>query len=621
MREWRRFARIWQVSTDATREETRTGPEPVVTETPPETPLEAPPDRRWWRWRWVTDGLALISYAALAIYVMSNLWYDPGDRLLSHNRNDHGVFIFFMAHGERVMFHGESPLWTDRMNVPDGVNMMANTSMLAASLPLSPVTHWWGPAVTVALLLTLGLGGTAAAWYWFLSRHVVESPVAAWAGGLFAGFAPGFISQASGHPNFTAGFLMPFIVRQALRLREPGRIFRSGILLGLLAAVQIFLSEEMLLFCAVPLFLFILIYALFKPRVVWKDGPRFLAGGLVAIVVAGALVAYPLWYQFMGPGHYRGVPFVIDRYATSLGSVIAYPRQSVTGNPDLAQRLSTSATEDNAFWGVGFCFMILVSIAVLWRSLVAWALLFAGLFMLVMSFGTHFRINATPGTVTAPLGWIGSLPAFDSVTVPRYALPASVVFAVLLALAIDRVRRSRRLVPRIVFRLGVVAALAPLFPVPVPTFDAPPIPAFFADQMWKPYVTGGRSVVPVPLPEVSSGWNSQRVASLANLAFPVPRGYFIGPRNPPADLTSSWRAFPTYTSTLIGNVQGSGKPPKKTAWRARLVRQDMHFWKAGVVVLMPDAKNRAAVLTLLTDTLGKPQQGGGVDYWDTRYLS
>jgi hypothetical protein len=565
--------------------------------------------------------LALLSYAALAVYVMSNLWYDPVGRMLAANRNDHGVFLFFMAHGERVVFHGASPLWSDQLNVPDGVNMMANTSMLAASLPLAPVTHWFGPAVTVTLLLTLGLGGTAAAWYWFLSRHLLESRGAAWVGGLFAGFAPGFVSQASGHPNFTAGFLMPFIVHHALRLRERGRILRSGIPLGLLATVQIFLSEEMLLFCAVPLVLVVVIYALARPRLVREAGLRFMAGGLVAVGVAGALVAYPLWFQFLGPGHYRGVPFVIDRYATSLGSVVAFPRQSITGNPELAQRLSTSATEDNAFWGVGVCVMVLVSIAVLWRSLIGWALLFAGLFMLVMSFGTHFRLNAIPGTVTAPLGWFGRLPGFDSVTVPRYALPASVIFAILMALAIDRVSRSRWIAARIVFGLGIAAALVPLFPVPVPTFDAPAPPAFFADKMWKPYVTGGRSVIPVPLPEVSTGWTTQRVASLSNLAFPVPRGYFIGPRNPPADLTSTWHAFPTYTSTQIGNVQASGRPPKPSEWRSRLIRQDLHFWKAGVVVLMPDARNHDAVLTLLTGALGRPQQGGGVDYWDTRYLS
>ena len=334
--------------------------------------------------------------------------------------------------------------------------------------------------------------------------------------------------------------------------------------------------------------------------------------------VAGVLIAYPLWYQFLGPGHYRGVPFQIDRYGTSLGSIVALPRESVAGNADLAQRLSTSATEDNAFWGAGICLMVLISIALLWRSLVVCALTAAGLIMLLMSVGTHFRLRAKPGHVPAPLGWIGKLPVLDSVTVPRYALATTVIIGILLALGLDRIRTTGRRVPRIAFQAGVALALLSVFPKPLPTEDVAPIPAFFADGMWKPYVTGGRSVVPIPLPEVASGWETQRIASMENLAFPVPRGYFIGPKNPPKDLTSSWSAAPTYTSALLRGIWLSGKVPAVDPQR---VRQDLRYWKSGVVVLIPDAEKHDQLLTVLTDALGQPQHTGGVELWDTRNLS
>src|ERR1044071_7104189 len=94
----------------------------------------------------------------------------PLGRGLARNDDGHGFFLFVMAHGERVLFHGANPLISDRLNVPDVVNMMANTSVLAVALPLAPVTHLFGPGVSVVLGLTLGLAGTAAAWYWVLSR-------------------------------------------------------------------------------------------------------------------------------------------------------------------------------------------------------------------------------------------------------------------------------------------------------------------------------------------------------------------------------------------------------------------------------------------------------------------
>nr|WP_296075946.1 hypothetical protein [uncultured Actinoplanes sp.] len=570
--------------------------------------------------RRLADLSALVSYAALAMYVMSRLLADPDHRMIKANPDDHGLFLFFMAHGERVVFHGASPLWSDRLNVPGGVNMMVNTSMLAVSLPLAPVTHWFGPAVTVAVLFVLGLGGTAAAWYWVLSRHLVRSRAAAWIGGVWAGFAPGFISHAGGHVNFVSGYVMPFIVWQVLRLREPGRVWRGGVALGLLVTLQIFLNEELLLFAAIPLVLFVGVYSAARPRLVPEAGLRFVAGGLVAVAVAGALAAYPLWWQFAGPGHYRGQPFVIDRFATSLGSIVAYPREAIAGNDALAARLSASPNEDNAFWGAGACLMIVVSVIVFWRSVAIRAIAFAALVMLVLSFGTHFRLTATPGTVPAPLGWVGRLPVFDMVTVPRYALPATVLVGLLLALAADHVRTVRRS-GRLAFRAGLVLALAPLFPLPVPTIDAPPVPAFFAERMWQPYVAGGRSVVPVPMPDLAGGgWNSTRMASLSNLAFPVPRGYFMGPKDEPDDITASWSAPRRYASGLFLDVRRTGVAPDMSDWRGRLVRQDLSFWKAGVVVLMPGVTHREALRKTLVGALGEPQRAGGVDFWDTRSL-
>jgi hypothetical protein len=115
-----------------------------------------PPARRW------GDAGAGLSYLVLSLLVLSRLWPAPNGRVLSANDDDHGFFLFVMAHGERVLFHGAHPSVSDRLNVPDGVNMMANTSVLALSLPFAPVTHVFGPGVTVALLLTVGLSGTAA---------------------------------------------------------------------------------------------------------------------------------------------------------------------------------------------------------------------------------------------------------------------------------------------------------------------------------------------------------------------------------------------------------------------------------------------------------------------------
>ena len=83
---------------------------------------------------------------------------------------------FFLAHSVRVVLHGEFPFYTEQFNYPDGVNLMANTAVLALGIPMVPVTLLFGPAVSFVVLVTLGLAGTAVAWYHVLSRHLVRQP-------------------------------------------------------------------------------------------------------------------------------------------------------------------------------------------------------------------------------------------------------------------------------------------------------------------------------------------------------------------------------------------------------------------------------------------------------------
>jgi hypothetical protein len=65
--------------------------------------------------------------------------------------------------------HLENPLFSARQNAPDGVNMMANTSLLGVTLPMAPVTLLFGPQVAYALYLGGALAATAGTSYCDLS--------------------------------------------------------------------------------------------------------------------------------------------------------------------------------------------------------------------------------------------------------------------------------------------------------------------------------------------------------------------------------------------------------------------------------------------------------------------
>lgn len=565
------------------------------------------------------DLWALLSYGLLAVLVLSRLWRDPSGRVLAGNDDDHGFFMFVMAHGERVLFHGDNPLFSDRMNVPDGINMMANTTVLALSVPFAPVTHWLGAGVTVVLLLTLGLAGTAAAWYWVLSRHLVQSRVAAWIGGLWCGFCPAMVSHANGHVNFVSLFVVPFIVWQVLRLREPGRAVRGGVILALLIVVQVFLNEEILLFTALALGVFVIAYALMVPARAKREARPLLAGLGVAAPISLALLAYPLYFQFTGPGSYSGQPFLPDKFATDLASLAGFARQSLAGTDELARRMSVSSTEDNTFFGPVGLVMIVAAVVVLWRSAAARAAAISAFVLLVVSMGPSLKVFGSDTGVPLPFGLVSHVPIIDLVSVTRFAMVPATIAGVLLALATDRMRgftpRGRRL-----WAVGLVLALVPMAPKPLPVFDADPMPSFIAQGTWRQYVTEGRTLVTVPLPEVTYGRDGVRWPALTNLEYSSPRGYFMGPLDPPDDITGSWNAPRRFSSDLLWRVQQYGERPRLSASDKARITDDLVFWRAAVVVLVPGTTNEGPLLDTLTAALGEPQQVGGVRLWDVRSL-
>jgi hypothetical protein len=428
------------------------------------------------------------------------------------------------------------------------------------------------------------------------------------------------IAHANAHVNFVNAWLVPFIVLQVVRLREPGRVWRGGITLGLLVVAQVFLNEEVLLFTAIALGAFVFAYVLSGRRRAMREARHFLAGLGVAGLLALIALAFPLWWQFTRGGSYRGQPFAPDEFVTDLASLGTFARQSVAGNVTLARALSVSATEDDTFFGPFGLVMIIVSMVVLWRSVAARATAIAGIAVLVGSLGTRLRVGSVTTPIPLPFLLVKHLPLIDLVSVVRLGMVAAVIAGVLLALATDRLPsfspKRRRL-----FVAGLVLALVPLTPKPLETRAAAPLPAFLADGTWKQYVTGDRTMVPVPLPEVTTGREGMRWAAFTKLRIRMPRGYFMGPANPPGDLTGSWTAPPRPTSTMLRTIVFTGRAPVVDDTVRAAFRADLAYWRAAVVVLVPGSVHGDVLRSTLTQALGPPKLVGGVEIWDVRSLA
>ena len=572
------------------------------------------------------DVLATGAYVLLGVFVCANYWADVQHRVSSHLPTDHSWFEWLLTHGAYSVRHLENPLFSARQNAPDGVNMMANTSILGISLPLAPITLLFGPQVAYALYLGGALAATAATSYWMLSRHLVSSRGAAFVGGAFLGFAPGIIHHANGQPNFASNFLLPVIVARVLRMGEPGRWLRNGAVLGLLVAYQIFINEEMLLLTALACTAIVLLYAVQRPRAAWARLVPFLlslgVGGVLALTLAG----YPIWYQFNGPQSYRGLQGgVFHNWGEDLRAFVTYSRDTIAGSPAVEKTIGV--TEQNTWLGWPLVGLVLLVGVLLWRtSLAARIASIVTVGFAVASIGRQVRLDGRETGLRGPWHLLPEdLPLVEMMMPTRLSLVAVGAVGVLITLAWQEVATApagpapddlpRRRV-RILAYAAVALALLPLFPRPLPAQHIGTPPEFITSGAWRPYVPPGRTLVPVPIPSNVHGLSTLRWSVLTGQEFPIPAGYFIGP-GPEGEGMFGAPSRPT--SMLIYGTMDRGAAPAVTEENRRQAIEDLRFWRASVVVL---GEHPAAgpLHVLLAGLLGPGQRVDDVWLWDVRSL-
>ncbi|WNM37457.1 DUF2079 domain-containing protein [Micromonospora halotolerans] len=578
------------------------------------------------------DLVLVLAAVALALWVTSGMWRDPNTRTITVNSSDQALFEWLLAFGGHAVTHGENPLFTHLINVPDGVNLAVNTSITAYAVVFAPLTYLIGPPATFLVILTLNLAATAVAWYWLLSRHLVASRLAAGIGALFIAYCPAMVSHANAHLNWTAGWLVPLLIWGVLRLRRPGRAVAGGVVLGVLVAVAFSIAAEGLFFTALALALFLLVWALHPARRAEARAalPSFLRGLGVTALVSGVLLAYPLWLHFAGPQRFHGTGFDPLIHSEDIAAFGSYPRRSLAGWAGLGTSLAPNPTEENSFFGIPLLLLAVACFVLLRRradrafratltALGVTALVFA-----VLSWGPTAKWNGRRTDQLLPFGVLDNLPVINAALPSRLALVVAPVIGLLLAYAVDslRARPPRHRSTELAWALGFAAALLPLLPTPLLTSVREPVPAFITTGAWQRYVSPGGVLTPLPLtvdiyPD-GQRWQAYALAHRQG-EFRIPAGFFLGPGGP--DGRGRIGPVPRTFSALMDQAGRTGLVPIITDGSIRESRTDLRYWGVETVVLadrVHGAKfdvDEEAVRRTATALLGRPERVEDVWVW------
>lgn len=559
------------------------------------------------------DLLAAAVFLLMAVGLYAGRWADPNHRYLPDSLQDQNQWEWFFAVTADNVAHLRDPFFTTLQGFPDGVNLMANTVMLGLTVPFAPVTLALGPAISLALVMTLGLAATATAWYTLIVRRVVRHRGAAFTGAALAAFAPPMVSHANAHPNFVVLFMIPLIIERALRLCTGTRVVRDGVVLGLMAVYQILLGEEPLLLASLGMVLFAGAYAAVRPRVA-RAAVRPLAKGLaIAAAVCLPLVALPLYWQFLGPQSYTRVLHT-DHMGNSPRALLSFAERSlVAGDKATADALSPNPTEQNAFYGWPLALLAFAIVVRLWERALVKALAFTAGAAALLSLGPRFQIPLTNMTVPGPWALLADKPLFESVIEGRVAMVCAPALGMLLAVAVERLVHTPRLGRQFLGLTAVAAALIPILPAPLKSVERAQVPSFIVDGTWQGYVGKGETLVPIPLPD-SGNAEALHWQTAAGLRFRLPGGYFNGPYGP--ERVGIYGASPRYTSSMLRDISFTGVAPViGKNWRAQ-ARADFAYWHAGVLVLAPQ-QYQDRLRQAVDQLVGRPGKWvGGVWVWD-----
>ncbi|WP_412739955.1 DUF2079 domain-containing protein [Krasilnikovia sp. MM14-A1259] len=583
---------------------------------------------------WIADLLMAAASLLLGVWVTAGLWVSPGTRAIAANPGDQAFFEGLLGYGVYLLRHGGDPFFTHLLNAPVGVNLAANTSITAYILAFAPLTMLAGPQVSFVAILTLNLAGSAFAWYLFLRRHLVAHRVAAALGGLFCGFAPGFVSHANGHLNWTAGWIAPLVLWRVLALRRPGRWLRNGVALGVVLALGFCIAAEGLFFTALAAAVFVLAWAAAPATRAQARAaaPTVLAALGVASVVAGALLAYPLYMHFAGPQTFSGTGFNQRHFAEDAAAYVSYASRSLAGWAGLDRGdLASNPTEQASFFGLPLVVLAGFATVGLWRHAgpgrraTLRALLLVGAVFTVLSWGPRLRILDHETHLPMPYAALTHLPLFDSALPTRYALVVVGVLGILLALAAERVVTMAGPRRKAAWVTAFAVALLPLLPVPLVTAERAPEPRFIADGTWRRYVPDGGVLTALPLatnpaPDAQR-WQAYTLAR-GGPVFRIPGGYFLGPGGHDGKGRIGSPTRPT--EGLLQQAAHYGYLAPVTDEDREQARRDFAYWGVDAVFLADKIIGsqgllfRSTLEQTTTALLGPPERVDDVLLWRIR---
>ena len=557
---------------------------------------------------------ALLAYLMLAFIFTWSAWDDPTNRWIGICC-DQQQSIWFLAWSPTALELGQTPLLTDRLNAPDGANLMWNGSSPLVALLFAPLTRAVGPILTynIAVVAAIALSGLAC---FAALRRYTEGPLGPLVGGGLYALSPYVASHTALHLNLINVWAPPvfLIILDELVVRRRYRPEVLGVALGIVGALQLLTFEEVLATSAVAGALLTLVLAVVvrQRSAILASTRRMLRAALPGLVAFLLIGGYPLAVQFLGPQQIHGAVQDTALFSTDLLNVILpTPYQLLAPESVTSVSRHFSGLYHEATGYIGLPLLVVLGWVVADRRgdprvLVAAAM---GLLMLVLSLGPELHVGGESWDVPMPWLPIGSLPLIEHALPGRLTLYMWFAVAVMVAMAVDHAAALD--LRRAGVRLAAIG-LALVFVLPAPASSSTaPVPPFFA--AWKQQgIADDEIILFAPWFTNGAGADPMLWAAVAEARPRMYEGYVYVPG---ADGRPRYGPSPGRLAELMVQVQDHGVRTDLSAADRTAAVQELIDVGVSVVIVGP-LRYREEMIDLFTDLIGQPPiETGGVQLW------
>jgi hypothetical protein len=572
---------------------------------------------------------AVALFTVPAVLLWWHVWSGHPANTLTCACGDPAQEVWFVAWPAWAIAHLHNPFFSGLVNVPDGANLLSNTSGTLVGVVLAPVTWLFGPVATTNVALTLA--PALSAWACFAAiRPLVRWKWGAVPAALVFGYsASSFQSLIFGHVSLALLVFPPFLFTtlHEIVIRQEHSVRRDGLLLAALIVGQFLVSPEVLVLCLVFAVVGVLAVAAVGWRQVRVRAGHALPALALGVVLAAVVLAYPVWFGVAGPQAVTGVLFIIAPLAGAPLSGIAVPGSyGSLGNAYVRfGGYLGRAGPPQDYLGAGLLFSSAASVVLGRRRPLTWLLTLLGVVALWLSLGPY-AIHAPRWFYRVWLPWrdLSKLPLLKEILPDQIAPFIALFVAFLLAVGLDALyvhhRRATSWMASRRRAVAVTATVAVALVAVVPVFVTFGAPLWVVPVKVPPYVRTVAPTLPartvvLTVPFAVSGstqpmlWQAldDMHFDLAGAALKTP-----GPHGGPVA-----QGAPGSARRVLTNLTVLGLPePTGTATQITTVLHALRTWRVSRVVVAGASRAPAYATGFFTMALGMaPTEQAGAQVW------